>query len=98
MSKGSGRRRTTPADGLKYDPETEMTTVEQRGSKAIESIKARGLYSDRAPPTKMKDYGSHSGTGYNGRYGGRGRKNDYRNWKNYTKGQQYDRPKPDGET
>ncbi len=87
MSKGSGRRRISPADGLRYNEETQMT-------KEIDVV-YNTLNAPGAPPTANTDYGSHSGTGTNGRYGGKGRKNDYRSWKNYTRGKQYEKPKPD---
>jgi hypothetical protein len=32
MSKGSGRRRITPSDGLRYNPDAEMTNIEERGA------------------------------------------------------------------
>jgi hypothetical protein len=92
MSKGSGRRRITPSDGLQYNAETDMTNIEERGGSHRQSAKKELLLGIRtgAPPTKDNDYGSHSGTGDNGRYAGKGRKNDHRNWKGYTGGKQYD--------
>lgn len=91
MAKGSGRRRIAPADGIIYDEEKDITNIEQRGARSKESLKFKGTYADLgAPPTAWYDYGSHSGTGTNGRYSGRGRKNDFRNWKSYTKGKQYE--------
>lgn len=92
MSKGSGRRRIIPADGLQYNEETMMTNIEERGGSYRQSAKKELLLGLRtgAEPTATKDYGSHSGTGTNGRYSGVGRKNDFRNWKNYTHGKQYE--------
>jgi hypothetical protein len=97
MSKGSGRRRISPADGIRYDEETEMTNIEERGATHAMTPHKEVYLGLRtgAPPTANSDYGSHSGTGDNGRYGGKGRKNDYRSWKNYTRGKQYEKPKPD---
>ncbi len=92
MSKGTGRRRIAPADGIYYDEDSDMTNIEKRGGRHTASHKKEcilGIRAWGAPPTALYDYGSHSGTGDNGRYSGRGRKNDYRNWKNYTKGKQY---------
>jgi hypothetical protein len=91
MSKGSGRRRISPSDGIQYDEETMMTNIEERGGSHRQSAKRELLLGIRtgAQPTASKDYGSHSGTGENGRYSGVGRKNDFRNWKSYTRGKQY---------
>ncbi len=107
MSKGSGRRRISPADGIKYDEETMTTNIEDRGGKSFEGVGTDLTHGRRtgAQPTATKDYGSHGGGGDNGRYSGVGRKNDYRNWKSHTRGKQYDhnigdeienRPVPEG--
>ena len=86
MSKGSGRRRTTPSDGIQYDPESDQTNVELRGSLSIEGITRRWLYSDPgAPPTARYFYGTNGR-----RWAGRGRKNDNRSWKTRSKGKQYE--------
>ena len=77
MAKGSGRRRITPADGLKYDEETGMTSIESV-SKSFEGMKyfMRSGYRTGAQPTAESWYGSNGK-----RWGGNGRKNDNRNWK-----------------
>lgn len=86
MSKGSGRRRTTPADGIIYDEESDITNIEARGQRYREGIKCRSIYSDPgAPPTALSWYGSNGK-----RWGGRGRKNDHRSWKTNCKGKQYE--------
>jgi hypothetical protein len=87
MSKGSGRRRISPADGLRYDAELDITNIEQRGARAKESMDFRKFYCDPgAPPTRDYWYGVHGR-----RWGGRGRKDDYRCWKNFTRGKQYEK-------
>ena len=92
MSKGTGRRRISPTDGISYDEDEDMTNIEKRGGGHTLSHNRERILGIRAwgaPPTAEYDYGSHDGSGTNGRYSGRGRKNDHRNWKNYTKGKQY---------
>lgn len=86
MSKGSGRRRITPSDGLQYDPDTDMTNIEKRGGTHFQSGSKEvslGLRTGAAPTTK-----GHYGAGR--RWGGKGRKDDHRNWKSHTKGKQYE--------
>lgn len=87
MSKGSGRRRITPSDGLQYDPDTDMTNIEERGATHFQSGAKEvslGLRTG-AEPTTGRGYRSRQG-----RYGGKGRKDDHRNWKSHTKGKQYE--------
>ena len=82
MSKGSGRRRITPSDGIRYDDDTMMTNIEMRGGQATMSSSKEvrlGLRTGAAP-TGDRDR----------RWGGKGRKDDHRNWKSHTRGKQYD--------
>jgi hypothetical protein len=86
MSKGSGRRRITPSDGLRYDPDTDMTNIEERGGSHCQSASKELRLGIRtgAEPTRKGHYGSGR------RWGGKGRKDDSRNWKSHTKGKQYE--------
>ncbi len=86
MSKGSGRRRITPSDGLQYDPDEDMTNIEKRGASHYQSGKKEiriGLRTG-APPTTETYYGSKGK-----RWASKGRKDDNRNWKSHHKGKQY---------
>lgn len=88
MSKGSGRRRFMPTEGILYDPETDMTNIDKRGGQTLESIGHTFKTKSRdpgAPPTQDYWYGNNGR-----RWAGKGRKADNRNWKNYTKGKQYE--------
>ena len=87
MSKGSGRRRISPSDGLQYDEETMMTNIEERGAAHYQSggKELRLGLRTGASPTTGRGYGNH---GY--RWAGKGRKDDNRNWKSHTRGKQYE--------
>lgn len=83
MSKGSGRRRIFPSDGIRYDEDTMMTNIEERGGSHRQTANKElclGLRTG-APPTA-----DNRGR----RYAGKGRKDDHRNWKRHTKGKQYE--------
>lgn len=88
MSKGSGRRRITPSDGLRYNEDSDMTNIEERGGHHRQSAKreiALGLRTG-AKPTVESYYG-HTGR----RWAGKGRKDDNRSWKSSSKGKQYEK-------
>lgn len=76
MSKGSGRRRIVPADGIKYDPETEE--VDEVVARSFEGNRYGLSHGFRhgAQPTCQSYYGTHGK-----HWAGKGRKNDYRSWK-----------------
>lgn len=87
MAKGSGRRRITPSDGLQYDPETDMTNIEHRGGHHTQSASKElrlGLRTGAGPTAHGSSRWGH------GRGGGKGRKDDNRNWKSHHKGKQYE--------
>jgi hypothetical protein len=83
VSKGSGRRRITPSDGLRYDPNTDMTNIEERGAGSFQS-------GGKEIRLGLRTGASPTGDNRGRRYAGKGRKDDNRNWKRHTKGKQYE--------
>lgn len=83
MSKGSGRRRISPSDGLQYDEDTMMTNIEQRGGAHYQS-------GSKEMRLGLRTGAQSTNQNYGRRWAGKGRKDDHRNWKSHGKGKQYE--------
>ncbi len=83
MSKGSGRRRIFPSDGIRYDEDTMMTNIEERGGSHRQTANKELCLGLRTGASPTAD-------NHGRRYAGKGRKDDHRNWKRHTKGKQYE--------